>query len=252
MDDIPLVSPEKFIYYMCARNNWTLEDVKISPTVVVALPTFLEIFKQLSLEKVEKSIFENHYRIPGSTVSIKESRVGCPSMAIDLEDMVYLGGSQFIHLGFAGGLHDDMNPGDIVITEGVFNEAGIPSLYGITDLMIPSDPVLTKALTDAARAQNIPVRLGTHWCTDAVYRETREKVKKYVKEGALCVEMEGSALFAVSKFYSVSAAAVYVLTDIIKEDGWHQDWHSDDVKTGCRRVVDFVSSFIQNYPQSEE
>ena len=170
MDDIPLISPEKFIHHKCARNNWTLEDVKISPTVVVALPAFLEILtEQLSPEKVEKSILENHYRIPGSAVSIKEARVGCPSMAIDLEDMIYLGGSQFIHLGFAGGLHDDMNPGDIVITEGVFNEAGIPSLYGITDLMTPSDPVLTKALTNAARAQNILVRLGTHWCTNAVY-----------------------------------------------------------------------------------
>jgi len=59
MDDIPLISPERFIHYTCARNNWTLEDVKISPTVVVALPAFLKIFTEPPyIEKVEKSIFD--------------------------------------------------------------------------------------------------------------------------------------------------------------------------------------------------
>lgn len=168
-------------------------------------------------------------------------------MALDLEVMITLGSSLFIHVGFAGGLHSDMNPGDIIVTQGALTKTGIPPIYGFRDSFIPSDPQLTNVLIDTARRKIIPVRSGTHWCTDAPYRETRKKIAKYVKKGALCVEMEGSALFAVSKFHNVRAAAVYVVTDIIREDGWHQSWYGEKMLKGCRKAVNLVGSFIQDY-----
>jgi len=248
MDEL-LVTPEKSVRYACKRGGWTLKEVTLPPTIVMAMPAFMHIFEdRFNIEEVEKSIIRNHYRKKEVNVSFVTSRIGGPSVALDLEEMIFLGGSTFIHLGFAGGLHNDMNNdmnlGDIVITKGVLNETGIPRLYGIDDSFIPSDYELTEKLIDAARKKGVPVKTGVHWCTDAPYRETKGKVTKYVKEGALCVEMEGSALFAVSMFHNVRAAAVYVITDIIKQDGWHQAWHAEEIEEGCKTVVDFVSSFI--------
>ncbi|MBU7017624.1 MAG: hypothetical protein HXS44_08945 [Theionarchaea archaeon] len=249
MDDV-LVSPGKFIEYMCTLNKWTLDEVSFPPLTVMALPAFMPLFQEkLCTEKVEKSLIKNHLIIKGKEACLIEARVGCPCIALDLEIIITLGGSHFIHVGFAGGLHTDMNPGDIIITRGALNETGIPSLYGVFDPLIPSDPLLTEALITVAQKEGIHVRSGIHWCTDAPYRETKKKLIAYTRMRALCVEMEGSALFAVSKFYGKHAAAVYVVSDIITEKGWHQAWHSEEIKHGCTKAVTIVNSFLQDHGQ---
>lgn len=243
-----IVSPKDLVRYACKRKGLAPEEVILPSIVVLTMPSFITTFEeQFCIEEAKKSVINNHYRISGIEASLIESRTGGPAMALDLEVMITLGGSIFIHLGFAGGLHNDMNPGDIIITKGVLSETGIPPIYGFHDFLVPSDPQLTNALLDIARRKITPVKSGIHWCTDAPYRETRKKIKKYTKEGALCVEMEGSALFAVSKFHKVRAAAVYVITDVIKEEGWHQSWYSEDMLKGCRKAVTLVGSFMQDY-----
>ena len=242
-DDSPLVSTQDYVSYICKRQNWNPDDVTLSPTVIIATPFFLNVYKKMvHPQKVEKTIIRNHHRIPELNVSLVEARIGAPLMAMDTEIMIALGGSRFIHLAFAGGIRTDIIPGDIIITKGALNETGIPPLYGFDDPLIPSDSSLTQTLIDAAGKEGIPIKQGLHWCTDAPYRETWGKVKKYVNEGALCVEMEGAALFSVSKYYRVPAAAVYVITDMVGEKGWEQAWHSTEVLKGCKNVITFIGS----------
>ena len=45
--------------------------------------------------------------------------------------------------------------------------------------------------------------MGTTWTTDAFYRETRGKVAKRKEMGAICVEMECSAMQAMCDFRDV-------------------------------------------------
>ena len=243
-DDTPLVSPESHIQHVCKKRGWDLNEVTLSPTVVIAMPLFMGIFTKW-VEKVEKSVVMNHYKNQKGNVSVVEARMGAPLMAAALEEMIALRGSRFIHLGFAGGLDSQLTIGDIVVTRGALNETGVPALYGIDDLLIPSDLCLTDALIDAAATKKLPILSGIHWCTDAPYRETWGKVKNYTEKGALCVEMEGAALFSVSHYYGVPAAAVYVITDVVGKDGWQQTWHSTDIIKACTNVVNLVISFVK-------
>jgi uridine phosphorylase len=246
-DDSLLVSSQDYVAYICKRQGWDPEEVTLSPTVVIATPFFLEVFKRMAqTEKIDKTIIRNHHKVPALKTSLVEARVGAPLMAMDTEIIIALGGLRIIHLAFAGGIRENIVPGDIIITKGALNETGIPRLYGFDDPLIPPDSALTDALVDAAKKGDIPIRSGLHWCTDAPYRETWGKVKKYRKEGALCVEMEGTALFSVSTYYNVAAAAVYVITDIVGKKGWEQSWHSTNVLEGCKRVITFASSVIQH------
>ena len=45
--------------------------------------------------------------------------------------------------------------------------------------------------------------VGTSWTIDAPYRETVAEATQYQKEGVATVEMEASALFAVSQYRNV-------------------------------------------------
>jgi len=245
-DDVPLVASTDYISYICKRQKWNSEEVRISPTVLVATPFFLQVFKKIvTCNKQEKTIIRNHHLIPDVEASLVEARIGTPLMAMDVEIMIALGAQRFIYLAFAGSIHENIIPGDIIITQGALNETGIPSLYGWDDLLIPSDPLITQKLVDMAQKINIPFRTGIHWCTDAPYRETWGKVKKFRREGALCVEMEGSGLFSVCNYYEKSAGAVYVITDVVGERGWEQSWHTRDVLRGCKEVTTCIYSLLR-------
>ncbi len=247
-DDALVVSPKELVRYACKRKKFTIKDVLLPPAVVLAAPSFIDIFgDRFFIEGVEKTVINNHYRVGGMDVALIQSRTGGPAIALDLEVMITLSASIFIHVGFAGGLRSDMNPGDIIISKGALSETGIPPLYGFHEPLVSSDPWLTNSLIGCALRKIVPIRSGVHWCTDAPYREKKGKIAKYTKEGALCVEMEGSALFAVSKFYKAHAAAVYVVSDVITEEGWRQTWYTEEMVKGCRKAVELVGSFMQEY-----
>ena len=74
---------------------------------------------------------------------------------------------------------------------------------------------------DAAR-HGVPHVTGTTWTTDALYRETRDKVARRVAEGCLTVEMEAAAFFAVAAFRGVAFGQLLYAGDDLSGDGWDQ------------------------------
>ena len=53
-----------------------------------------------------------------------------PAIATQAEDLIAGGVKELIHVGFAGGLQTDMQPGDIVVTDGAYNDTAVARLYG--------------------------------------------------------------------------------------------------------------------------
>ena len=72
----------------------------------------------------------------------------------------------------------------------------------------------------------VPFTTGTTWSTDAVYRETREKISLRRAEGCITVEMEAAALLAVARFFrGVALGQVLYVGDSLAGDSWdHRDW----------------------------
>lgn len=56
-----------------------------------------------------------------------------------------------------------------------------------------------QALKDCDAEENCPYFIGTSWTTDAPYRETQSAINTMKKQNVTCVEMEASALYALSK-----------------------------------------------------
>jgi uridine phosphorylase len=85
------------------------------------------------------------------------------------------------------------------------------------------------AAVDAIRAEldgrGVPYATGLTWTTDAIFRETRQRMTARRAEGCLTVEMEAAALFAVAEFRGIAAGQILYAGDDLTADEWdHRDW----------------------------
>jgi purine-nucleoside phosphorylase len=163
-----------------------------------------------------------------------------PGIATQAEDLIAAGVEELIHIGFAGGLQTDMSIGQIVLTDGAYNDTAVARLYGFDYDFIESSKELTDELAELLRNYSIHVKRGKHWTTDAGYRETWGQVLDYRNKGALCVEMEGVGLFTIAKYRKCTASAIYILIDILNEDGWSLGWQVNEIGKSVEKIINLI------------
>lgn len=181
----------------------------------------------------------------GEDVTLVNPGMGAPAAAIVADKLAACGVEVIVGVGFAGILHPLLNSGDIIVTERAIGEDGasrcyldgMPRVAGMDDTL-PADEVLAdegikRALELALAEEHASYQCGTLWTTDAPYRETVHKAKKYRARGAHAVEMETAALLAVAKRRGFRAGGAVVLSDSLcrvaplgepSEDGIQWTW----------------------------
>lgn len=167
-----------------------------------------------------------------------------PAIATQAEDLIAGGVEELIHIGYAGGLQPDMNIGDIVLTDGAFNDTAVARLYGFDYDIIESSKTLTDELEIVLTDNAIKFRRGKHWTTDAGYRETWGQILDYRAKGALCVEMEGVGLFTVANYRSCVASAIYIVTDVYEND-WNLGWGENKLDESVVKVIEMIACSVK-------
>lgn len=167
-----------------------------------------------------------------------------PAIATQAEDLIAGGVEELIHIGYAGGLQPDMNIGDIVLTDGAFNDTAVARLYGFDYDIIESSKTLTDELEKVLTDNAIKFRRGKHWTTDAGYRETWGQILDYRAKGALCVEMEGVGLFTVANYRSCVASAIYIVTDVYEND-WNLGWGENKLDESVEKVIEMIACSVK-------
>lgn len=167
-----------------------------------------------------------------------------PAIATQAEDLIAGGVKELIHVGFAGGLQTDMLPGDIVVTDGAYNDTAVARLYGYDLDRIESSIELTDELCKMLSDNDIAYRRGIHWTTDAGYMESWGQVLAYREKGAQCVEMEGVGLFTVAAYRKCLATAIYVISDVLSEKGWNLGWDETKLEDSVQKIIDMIISTL--------
>lgn len=199
-------------------------------------------------EMVKRNRGEYKYPLGGSLYVLKSnSQVGfikgkmcSPGIATQAEDLIAGGVEEFVHIGLAGGIDEKLKVGDIVITNGAYNDTAVAGLYGFDYDFIETSKLLTDEMETRLKENEIATLRGKHWTTDAGYRETWEQVVRYRSKGALCVEMEGVGLFTIAKYRKCSASAIYIITDVIDDDGWHLGWNGEKIAESIEKIVNMI------------
>ncbi|HOX33578.1 MAG TPA: nucleoside phosphorylase [Spirochaetales bacterium] len=158
--------------------------------------------------------------------------VGAPAAAVMLEELIAFGARRFVSVGTAGSLRLDLPPGSLVVCDSAFRDEGTSYHYLPGGAPVYPSEELTAALRAALAKRGLEHRVGPSWTTDAIYRETAEEVVKFRDEGALVVEMEASALFAVARFRGVRIASCFSVSDTLAELAWRPEFHAETTEEG--------------------
>ncbi|MBC8199732.1 MAG: nucleoside phosphorylase [Desulfobacteraceae bacterium] len=142
--------------------------------------------------------------------------IGAPYAAMILETLIVWGARKILFFGWCGAVSPDVKIGDIIIPTGAIIDEGTSRHYGKDNgsLVRPSD-YISGSIKEALRENGLSFYEGLIWSTDAVYRETCERVKYYQNKDVLAVDMELSALFTAGSFREVEVGGVLVVSDEI-------------------------------------
>jgi uridine phosphorylase len=145
-------------------------------------------------------------------------------------------------LWFAGAIDPALEPGDIVVLKGAFSDEGTSRHYFRGGTWFGSSRNLIRRLEKSLREGGMKYTLGEAWTTDAPYRETREKVARYRRMGSRVVNMESSAVFAVSSYRRVEATSIKIVSDVVSEEKWYPGFHRERVS---ERGQDALSAVLR-------
>ena len=172
--------------------------------------------------------------------------MGAPLAAMLLETLAAWGARRFIFLGWCGALTPSLQSGDVVLPSGAIAEEGTTRAYGGNDRRVPAvSPAFQSALNTHLQASGIDGREGMIWTTDAVFRETADKVRRYRDMGALAVEMELSALFTVGRLLEIELGAVLVVSDELSTLKWRPGFKSERFQTARTAVCEAIARYAE-------
>jgi len=195
-------------------------------------------------ENSEKGIFD-----AGISCSYTGPYMGAPYGAALLESLIAKGAESIIVSGWCGAVSPYLHTGDILIPNAAISDEGTSRNYIKTDdhfPLISSDLKLRNILIEEMIKRDMQYKEGNIWTTDAIYRETPEKVAFFKKKGAVAVEMECSALFSVAKFRKKDIAAVLVVSDEVKNSGWKPGFRDKRFREARKKVSSMICEMGKN------
>lgn len=152
----------------------------------------------------------------GVQVSVQTTGMGCPSLAIVVEELVRLGAETLVRVGTAGTIGSEVEPGDLVIATASVPMDGTTRQYLDGAPYAPAaDYDVTAALVEAGRSAGYDPHVGLIQTEDAFYATSPEDVPALAERGVLAVEMEAAALFLLGKLRKVRTGCALVASNRI-------------------------------------
>jgi len=153
-------------------------------------------------------------------ITVAHPGVGAPWVATHLEELIALGCRKFVACGSAGVLKSELKRGAVVIPGSAVRDEGTSYHYCPPSREIEMERGVVDKLESVLRKHHIDYEIGKTWTTDAFYRETRDKIARRKSEGCIAVDMECSALIAVSRFRNVRFGQYLSAGDDVSGDVW--------------------------------
>ena len=161
--------------------------------------------------------YMEHTMYTGSYQGIKVTAVNgglySPQSAIMGEIVCAAETKHIIRTGSCGALYEDISIGDLVIVSGVVRGEGTTPYYVPSNFSTVSDVRVTTALMNAAEMLGVKCHVGVVWTTDALLKETKERVEAMRRLKVRAVDMVSSSLLTVAQLYGVKAGTILAVSD---------------------------------------
>jgi len=163
----------------------------------------------------------------GERVALLNPGLGAPSAAGFYDELIALGVRKTVACGSCGVLKREIPRGEIIVVESAVRDEGTSFHYLAPSREISVDRRVIEIIESTLRELSIPYIKGKTWTTDAFYRETKKIVKRRIDEGCIIVEMEASALMAVSRFRDVVFGQLLSSGDDVSGEEWDRRFHPE-------------------------
>jgi uridine phosphorylase len=162
----------------------------------------------------------------GQRLTVFHPGMGAPLAIGMLEEVIALGCTKFIACGGAGVLDSSIAVGHILVPTSAIRDEGTSYHYLPPSREVAADSAGIAAIEKVLQAHHCDYLLSKTWTTDAIYRETPQKVKQRRAEGCLTVEMEAASFFAVAQFRGVQFAQMLYGGDDVGSEKWDsRNWN---------------------------
>ena len=154
-------------------------------------------------------------------------QVGCPACGGNLDLFNAMGVTRVMFCGGGGVLDKNLEVGQILVVDGAIRDEGFSYQYIPASRVIYTDPAITEKIIDYLDKREVSYLRGLVWTTDAIFRETMDRIELRKKEGAKIVEMEQAGCIAVAQFRKFAyGALIYSGDDLSGEDWDGRKWRS--------------------------
>lgn len=225
-----VITPTEFVKYK--KINFSLLPKNY---ILIYNKRLLKYFKIKYSRKFKKIKIFNHLTINklDNLGLVFMEGVGSPHAVLVLEELIAMGGKNFISIGEAGGLISD---GFFLCNKAIRDE-GTSYHYLVSSLYAYPNKKLTEDLGMSMKKMNVLFSAGSSWTTDAFYRTTEKEIEYYRKQGIVTTEMEASALFSVASYRKVNIASAFIVSDILGKR-WEPKHHMLNVKLGLNKLLE--------------
>ena len=178
----------------------------------------------ISSEGGEHPIYE--IELKGERLAFFFPGVGAPLAAGLMDEVIALGARAFIGCGGCGVLDKSIAVGHLLVPTAAIRAEGTSYHYLPPSKEVLADADALLAIETTLQERGVAYQLTKTWTTDAFYRETQAKVRKYSADGCLTVEMEAAAFMAVAQFRGARFGMLLYGGDLVQVEGWdHRGWH---------------------------
>ncbi|MGV8981685.1 nucleoside phosphorylase [Clostridium sp.] len=171
-------------------------------------------------ETLDIPIYETMHN--GKRVALALGFLGAAGSAALLEELIAFGCKKFIVCGGAGVLQKDIAVGHLIIPTSAVRDEGVSYHYIEPSREVECNKEIVEVIELELKKDGIKYIKAKTWTTDALYRETKEKVALRISEGCVTVEMEAAAFFAVAKFRNVALGQILYGGDDLSGEEWDE------------------------------
>lgn len=249
-DDEPVFSPRDFIHYIAERRKIPIASLRVPESFLITYKRRVyEQAKQLvDGETVEWWPNRVNPLCIGTfnkvKIGVSYFRIGAPAAVLMLEQAITCGAKVVFEAGLAGGLQPVLQLGDIIVVTEAIRDEGTSSHYLSPETKVESVKWLREGLVQRLKAKKLRHFVGPVWSTDGVYRETYNKLLKFRDANIFAVDMETSAIFAVSQFRNVVAASALIISDILTEKRWIPAFDDESVRENMATLLQEVLTVL--------
>ncbi|CDG52083.1 purine-nucleoside phosphorylase [Halomonas sp. QX-2] len=180
--------------------------------------TYLENVRQVN---DVRNMFGYTGTYKGREISVMGHGMGIPSVSIYAKELITdYGVKSLIRVGSCGAVRDDVNVRDVVIGMGASTDSKVNRMrFNDHDFAAIADFELTQHAVAAAKAKNVPVKVGNIFSADLFYNPQTEMAEMLKRYGIVGVEMEAAGLYGVAAEFGARAMTICTVSDhILKGD----------------------------------